>query len=279
MFKPLAAKTNDQSRDCVVQILRENELSTATAFVDAVFTDVKASGANFTDSAAILRAAKRQQVPPDPSIERTWNAGFARKPHLNTSASRDIIRDYLRQKRLPFTASMIDAALQLIDNKRLAPTPEHAQQERAADHRRRLIATIESGHKTYPLWSTVHGQFRYLAVEELENETNEMLEALAQRVPEWREQLTGSHRPEPIKREAVEGVTAKVAPQKVHYAEAEEEFLANPADPAREYTAKELKGMSNTEWRSLLFINGQSRGRARVAAVNRVLRGDKYTGQ
>ena len=156
---------------------------------------------------------------------------------------------------------MIDAALQLVDHSRLAPTQAHAEQERAADHRRRLIATIASGNTTYPLWSAIHGQFRYLPVEDLESETNEMLEALSQRVPEWRKQL-GSRSPEPVKREAVEGVTAKVAPQKVHYAEAEDEFLAHPSDPAREYNAKELKSMSNTEWRHLLFINGQSRGRA-----------------
>jgi hypothetical protein len=276
MFRS-TVKANDQSRDRVVQILRENELSTQTAFVDAVVAEIKANGSNFIDTDGILRAAKRQQVPPDPNIERTWNAGFARKPHLDTSASRDIVRDYLQGNHLPFTASMVDAALQLIDNNRLAPTQEHADQERAAHHRRRLIATIASGNTTYPLWSTAHGQFRYLAVEELENESDEMLEALSQRIPEWRKQL-GSRRPEPQVVEVDEGLTAKVAPQKVHYAEAEDEFLGHPDDPTREYTPKELKGMSNTEWRKLLFINGQSRGKARVNAVNRILRNEKYTG-
>src|SRR5271167_102648 len=92
MFRTSAVQVHDQSRERVAQVLHENELNPATAFVNAVYDDLKKAGGNFTDDAAILRSAQRQRVPADPDAEYTWDAGFVRKPHFNTSASRDIIR-------------------------------------------------------------------------------------------------------------------------------------------------------------------------------------------
>ncbi|VVB52997.1 Uncharacterised protein [uncultured archaeon] len=79
----------------------------------------------------------------------------------------------------------------------LNPEGEHQRQEqRAAEHRQSLIVRIAEGRATYPLWATRYGGFKWLQCSTLEHEPDAMLEALAQRVPEWRSQIDGRRNPE-----------------------------------------------------------------------------------
>jgi hypothetical protein len=140
--------------------------------------------------------------------------------------------------------------------------------------RERLIQTIAAGRSMYPVWRPEHGQFRYFPIADLENESDEVLKALAQRVPEWREQI-GGHSLKGTKPQAEEGVTLSVPAQK-HVGVANDEFLAYPTDPTREYTTQEIKRMSRDEYNRLVFAHGQSRGTARRNAITRILAGRKY---
>ena len=148
------------------------------------------------------------------------------------------------------------------------------RQQQNIQRRQRLIQTIAAGRTTYPVWKSEHGQFRYYDVASLENETDEMLEALAQRVPEWREQIAGG-RKESKSRATVEGVSL-TSPAQKHIEVADDEFLAHPSDPTREYNAREIKSMSREQYNRLIFAQGQSRGKARTNAVTRILAGRKF---
>ena len=178
------------------------------------------------------------------------------------------------------------AVITQLGEKGILPLSESGQQEErqaravAQDESERsaLIQSITRGHKSFPIFSPAYGKAKNVDSASLEHETTERLREIDKAVAAYRSARDGA-RVDPI-RERVndEGISATFTTQKktAGYmgSDANDEFLAHPSDPTREYTPREVK----QNIRELLFINGQSRGQARVNAINRVLRGEQYTG-
>jgi hypothetical protein len=144
----------------------------------------------------------------------------------------------------------------------------------------RLIKSITRGKPGFPLPRTLqkkylnedHGKAINRDSASLARLGLEDLREIDQAVADYRNTRDGM-RVAPA--DQVEGITATVQ-NKTGYmgSNAQDEFLAHPSDPTREFTPKEVK----QNIRELLFQNGQSRGPARVAAINRILRGESYNG-
>ncbi len=153
-----------------------------------------------------------------------------------------------------------------------------AEELRSANRRQYLIDIISSGRATYPFWNSAHGQVRWLDVVGLEAESEEMLEALAIKTPELRAMLAGKAAPKPVAPAADEGITSTVKARSIQHPQAQDEFLAHPDHPEREYTKQEIARMSRAEYNNLIYIQGQPRGIARTTAINRILRNEPYAG-
>lgn len=143
--------------------------------------------------------------------------------------------------------------------------------------RNALIRSITRGKSAFPLWSPIHGKAMSVSSDSLAHENTQRLREIADSVERYRALRDG--RPvAPVQQDVEEGVTATITVQKKTTGymgdDAQDEFLAHPSDPTREYTPREVK----QNIRELLFINGQSRGQARVNAINRVLRGEQFNG-
>ena len=157
---------------------------------------------------------------------------------------------------------------------------ELAEQQLIQRRQRRIAAISINGTKTqYPLWRPEHGQVRYYDCSTLEGEDDANLEALSNSVSSLRAQLAGATAPRPQASTTNDGLTSNVKPQN-RLAAQEDEFLAHPLNPEREYTATEIKKLSPDDYRRLVFV-GDSRhqvNRSRSNAINRILRGEQFKG-
>jgi hypothetical protein len=179
---------------------------------------------------------------------------------------------------------LIATILHLGQNKSLPRSASDLQQERQAVataqeefERGTLIRSITRGKPAFPLWSPIHGKAMSVSSGSLQHESTQRLKEIADSVERYRALRDG--RPVvPVAEQVDEGIVATITAQKktTGYmgSDAQDEFLAHPDHPEREYTQKEIK----QNLRQLLFIHGQSRGQARVNAINRVLRGEQYNG-
>jgi hypothetical protein len=192
----------------------------------------------------------------------------------DTGGTRSLL---LSTAQKPITsARLADALHELVrDNPQRLAVRQDVAAARERQHRRRAhINTISVSGKftNYPLWSSAHGGFKWLLCSTLENESDEMLAALAERVPSWRVQIKhGSVKEESIPDSDSMG-ELNTRPEQVELPN--DEFLAFPGDPSREYTPREAK----QNLRELMFFpnSNQGRGPRRVAAINRLLSGRKY---
>ena len=262
---------NDSGHDRIAGILREHGLVSSQAFVNTIYDYLLKNGGNFAKEQVILDTAQRVKVPQDESLFDGVFEGF---PERDTPGNRLML---LSESPLPITPANLSKAFHAIMRGgdltgKLGVTQEEYARQQAAHHKQSLISTISGGgqHKTYPLFAANHGAFKYPLCSSLENESDEMLEALALRVPEWREQIAGGKKQ---REQLPDGVTAT---QHARERELEsDEFLTFPdSDPPREYTIKEAK----QNLRELLFYpdSRQGRGPRRVKAVNRLLSGRKF---
>jgi hypothetical protein len=147
----------------------------------------------------------------------------------------------------------------------------------------RLIQSITRGKTGFPLPRTLqkkylnedHGKAINRDSASLQRLSLEDLREIDQAVAAYRSTRDGVP-VAPVAEQVEEGVSATRPAQQTNYmgSDALDEFLAHPSDPNREYSPKEVK----QNIRELLFNKGQSRGPARVAAINRILRGESYIG-
>jgi len=273
---------NDAARatkDRVAGILREHGLLSTESYVNQIYDEiVKNGGSRFGDADAIIRVAKygckgcRDKYETCghivPQNESLWTEVFETFEDYDTPSNRSLL---LLESKLPKNTTNLQNALHdIIRDNPIALTVTPARE--AVNHKRWLINIVtENGkHKTYPLWAANYGTFKYIAADTLENESDDMLVALAGRVPGWRKQIAGDR---PEREKLPDGVTAI---QHARERELEsDEFLVFPgSDPPREYTMREAKA----NLRELMFYPGSNQGRGprRTAAINRLLSGRKF---
>ncbi len=259
--------------------------STADANVNLIFQSMlnNKGGWRLDKPETLLPYIKQANLPMSAELERALSEAWSQSRYFRCGAYDDVVLNEVRQGGYinPSDSKLLLGVVESLGKQQgWALKPQIAKQEQAASQRTRWIATIANGKSTYPVWRKEHGQFRYSSVDDLQNESDEMLEALAQRVPDWRAQLAGRTAPKPSSSTVAEecGVASTVKPQSRHV-ETADEFLANPEHPEREYTATEIRRMSRPQINNLLFINGQSRGLARRNAVDRVLRNEPHQGE
>lgn len=271
----------DGDYSLVFAALEQTNLSTATAFLTAVTEEVVRSGGLLTSKADILRISERMhregRLPLNQEIVEALDDAWAQSRYFRCAAyDRDVLAEATDANLYPDAQTYLG----IIERRgrennwtRNLRGRQELDAQRHAQRRQRLIAIIAGGKTTYPLWAKEYGQFRYHDVLSLENESDEMLEALVLRVPEWRAQISGCG-PTKVKAQAEEGISL-TAPAQNLLVSADDELLVNPATGV-EFTANEIKRMGRGEYHRLIFCEGQSRGITRTNAVNRILAGRKY---
>src|SRR5438128_2372820 len=178
----------DRTKERVSGILREHGLRSMTAFVNVIYDDIRANHRSEFSEQNIVAAARRHNVPSDESL---WGEVFDGFQDYDTEGTRSLL---LKSAQLPIGAKTLSEELhrRLRDEPTsLALRPEAYAQRQAASQRRQRLNTITGNgeYTNYPFWAPNHGQFKWLVCSTLENENDEVLEALAQRVPEWRRQI------------------------------------------------------------------------------------------
>jgi hypothetical protein len=151
--------------------------------------------------------------------------------------------------------------------------------------RAKLIAAITAGKSMFDvprttqkrLWKCDYGRTKPVASSTLDGESLEDLRLIAAEVAAYRQARDGeTAAPEAQQDDSIEAsVPAPKVPVEARVM-ATDEFLAQPGDPSREYTRKELMGLNRAAYNHLLFSNGQSRGQARHNAITRILQGKKF---
>lgn len=258
--------------------------STADAYMGLILDSIlNRKGGRVDSPESAIPFIKQANLPMDADLEKALSGAWSQSRYLRCGAYDSVVLDEVHQGGYvnPSDSKLLLGIVESLGKQQSwALKPQIAKKEQAVSQRRHWIATIANGKSTYPVWRKEHGQFRYPSVDDLQNESDEMLEALAQRVPEWRAQLAGRTAPKPSSSSVAEegGIVSAVKPQ-TRLVETADEFLANPEHPEREYTATEIRRMSRPQINNLLFINGQSRGLARRNAVDRVLRSEPYQGE
>ena len=270
-FKPNTGHL-DVTKERVAGILREHGLLSAIAFVNAIYDDIRTNHQGEFSEQNILASARRNGVPED---EELWAEVFSGFQDYDSRATRSLL---IKSSELPINAKNLANELHRRlrdDPQSLALRPEAYAKQQQTNQRRMWINAItgDGKHSTYLVWASNYGGFKWLPCSGLENEADEMLGALAQRVPEWRKQITGGYQKveAPPQTDSLGELNSK--PE--HVERENDEFLQFPgSDPPREYSIRECK----SDLRNLLFLPGtnQSRGQRRVAAVNRLLSGRKY---
>jgi hypothetical protein len=256
--------------------------STAQAYVEQIFqTLLAAKSWRFDKPETIEPYLAAANLPLDIELERALSNAWKQSSYTRCQAADEQVLDTIHKEGYADAkdSHLLFGIIQRLGKennwtRNLRGTQELHEQQRI-QRRQRLIQIIGDGRATYPIWKAEYGQFRYSPVEHLENESDEMLEALASRVPAWRNQIADYNSASKAQPQVEEGVLLTTPAQK-HIAEQADEFLAHPEHPEREYTAQELKRMSRAEMNQLLFIRGQSRGLARRNAVNRVLAAKQF---
>lgn len=264
----------------VCDVLDRINFSTATAFVIAVRDEVFNTPGNRLDKDADIRYVAEKlhregRLPLHQDILNALDAAWGASLYERCKAyDSEIIQEATDANLYPDSRSYLEIIERRGASEGWTLNAEGIRRQKEnqhAQHRQRLIDTIAAGRSTYPVWEKQHGQFRYYQVADLQNESDEMLSALATRVPEWRAQLGGYAAPKDTKPQTNESLTLTVPAQNT-FAVADGEFLAHPEHPEREYTRKELVNLSPEKMRELQFFpNGQSRGTARQNAITRIL--------
>jgi hypothetical protein len=160
---------------------------------------------------------------------------------------------------------------------------EAAQHARDIQERAQLIGEITLGKEMFDLpqqtqrrlWKCDYGRPKAIASSSLDAETLEGLREIAADVRALNQFRYGTTAAPSLQEDNT--VTASIPAQKSPTV-AQDEFLAHPADPSREYTRKELLSLSRGEYNRLLFNGSQSRGVARRNAIERILRNQPYKG-
>lgn len=165
------------------------------------------------------------------------------------------------------------------------------QQQRGEQYetslRAKIIQNITNGKPTYSAFSKIHGQVRQFNSAELETMSTGDLRAVEAAVMGYRQRRDGdvggpqeaaeSNAPA-ADRWLTENrglQTTAPAPKNVPVI-ADDEFLACPSDPSREYTRKELVNMRPADLKNLILCGGQQRSKARSNAISRILQGRRY---
>jgi hypothetical protein len=221
------------------------------------------------------------------SVQEALNEAFIDTDYLQNRAAEKLVVEEAQRKGLPvYDAGILTSIVQALGEKGVlglsARGEEVLREQRNAQHRseqrRAWISTISEGGRfsNYPLWSTVHGQFKYIPCDTLEREADDMLHALATRVPGWRAEIAGK-RVEREKEEEPEGISATVRGQTPPAApQADNDMrLVNP-DTGKEFTRRELINAPRDVMNRLMYFGDGRPNQKAIAAITRILSTKKF---
>jgi hypothetical protein len=256
-------------------------LSTQQAFLIQVRDEIFRTG-RLDREEHCISVIKRMNLPMKPELRNALDVGWQSSPYQPCDAyEKQILDEALGSGLCDITSiqTLKGILMRLGEQYGWALNSEgvrQMQERQAAERRKRLIQTIAAGRSTYPLFVKAHGQVRYFEVALLENETDETLESLALTVPQLRSQIAGRNSVKRAQPQVEEGISLTAPAQKHAVQVVDDEFLAHPQHPEREYTASEIKRLSSEAYRRLVFSGSQSRGAARRAAITRILSGRNF---
>ena len=274
MKPPTSALNIDSTKSRVRSVLHETALLPATAYVEEIYRIIRENhGGRFTES-LILTVARQIGVPENTEM---WTAVFNSVESgrdYDLAANRGLI---LSGSQLPIDVANLTAEFHRLLRdapERLGLRPEAENRRRAANQRHARINVITGSGRfsSYPVFSKVHGQVRWVSCAGLQNESDETLGFLAEHVPLLRRQISDDKEQSSAHPQNDSLGQLSVKPHR--HIEENDEFLAHPQHSEREYTISEAKA----DLKNLLFLpnSNQSRGPRRVAALNRLLAGRKY---